>query len=1005
MNRPVHVWANTWLPALLVVAVLISPALSAVNSSAHDIESFRGELSRFFINLNDYAPTAMGSLDASPEAQQAIQTRIQALTPAELAAIQNVFSRVPKWQMVPELLATVVPNDLRNGIKDIREFSAERVAELKQFRFEIQRINTLLLLLPDAKLKELGQTRQKIRAAQAVYRGYGPAQLTAVRAHMEGKYQWKEIVDDLERTLSPEVLSAVDRLAKRGGLSPTDISELERFQSDLVVFFASLMLVPDQGIEVEVADRAIVTLSGLQPEMLFLVREKLASNPQWSKIPEVVDANFSETDRQHLQVLAKSRPFTEKRQKELESFRSDFSRFYSEMALVEGNMDSLAQAQADLERFGPAELALMEAQANAIPGWRSLPTYVSLLQDFSRQTDLPEVSTEQVEAFRGQIMGEVAHLQDQGLITAEARKLVQEFPAEQLKTFQQMYSQTPAERAEPMRELLTAIIANPAAPQAAIGDCFSGNTIDVCPKVVFVPAIPQACTDVCGDPCAILTLGFESCYGCESVCTPATPELSLDPSCPITLPGPNVTCLGNEIASAGTSLTNQFTGPINDLSSSVASLIQDATNAVNALGSGLSGIANGVAGTATQIANTVGGFATQLANQIDSVTSQVTSQITGAVGSITGFVANIPGAFQGFFTDIVNAALEPLGLDITNISPQGFAAKLAEGLESLVDNMPILPDLPCPPAGTVIPLLGGEVGDGEAAAKMDDMVWVLQTVSDVIPETEWTLPFLVPYNISILAVDYLNLCMQNAADRADNADLEEFREAVAEALEAQAEQLDDTTSNVSDQIDLTRTNLAALIADVTNGLNERNATAKVNLTSRVSLAETNLTNLVDSTEVDLALTVNATSDALEASITSTTSTLTNAISDATDELTASINRFQGAATQGFDDQHALLDNQVQDQTDLMVQLWIEKQLLEDHGAQALALFQLPESVGGFLDSVRSAVYQALDLATASGHEVKAKTYKDLDKAEELYAQGDFKAAYEGYAGVYRNLTK
>ena len=52
-----------------------------------------------------------------------------------------------------------------------------------------------------------------------------------------------------------------------------------------------------------------------------------------------------------------------------------------------------------------------------------------------------------------------------------------------------------------------------------------------------------------------------------------------------------------------------------------------------------------------------------------------------------------------------------------------------------MNSLPTLPNLPCPAAGTQLPLVG-KVGDSAAAQRLDDLVWVLETISDLVPETE-----------------------------------------------------------------------------------------------------------------------------------------------------------------------------------------------------------------------------------------------------------------------------
>ena len=251
------------------------------------------------MRLSDYAPTTMGPLAEHPATLEALQERIQSLSLEELVAMQRVFSRVPKWQMVPELLATTLPDELRAGIDEVRKFASQEIQELEDFRLEISRIYVILTLLPDEKLKELGQSRNKVRASQLVYRKMNLTQLSAARSRLEQNPTWKDISATLLGSLSPEVEKAINQLVSKGEFTAHDFRELEQFRTEMIGFFASLLLLPANQLgdfDLSVADQAIVTFRGLQPEMLFLVRARIESHPRWNKLPQSLHKNFSEED-------------------------------------------------------------------------------------------------------------------------------------------------------------------------------------------------------------------------------------------------------------------------------------------------------------------------------------------------------------------------------------------------------------------------------------------------------------------------------------------------------------------------------------------------------------------------------------------------------------------------------------------------------------------------------------------------------------------------------------
>ena len=571
---------------------------------------------------------------------------------------------------------------------------------------------------------------------------------------------------------------------------------------------------------------------------------------------------------------------TEERRSELMDFKSDMARFYSELEELEVGVESLSPAQTELERYGPAQMALVAARTRAMPGWKSIPTYLSLVQTMNQQPGTAAPANEsELELFRAQMESEVTQLQDRGLVPAQAREQVRNFPAEQLQHYYQLLGQTPANKVEPMRELLASIIANPETPSAAVADCFTGNTVDVCPKIVFVP---QECfPEVCFDPCIF---PVPSC----AICTPAfcSPELSLNPFCPITLPGINASCVGNEITSAATNLTNQFTGQINGLENSITSVVQEAITAVSNLGADIAGIATdiegfatgvstGIGDLATDVIGEIGGFTTDLVNDIAGFVSEVGSELTSAVDSVTDFVTGIPEALEGFFGDIIDAALGPFDL---NLTPEGFFNLLKDDLENIVDNLPNVPELPCPPNGTEIPLIG-TVGDGDASNKFDDLVWLQDWLYDLVPETEWTAVVLIPYDIAIAAASYLNLCLQNAATLQDEDNTNQFRSDVNAAFAARTAEIDSKELILTERIDLARTNLSQLLEEATTELSTRGASVKTSILNLTNTVETDVTNLVNSTEASLVATVGSTTDTLSNSIDGATTSLINAINN------------------------------------------------------------------------------------------------------------------------------
>lgn len=91
------------------------------------------------------------------------------------------------------------------------------------------------------------------------------------------------------------------------------------------------------------------------------------------------------------------------------------------------------------------------------------------------------------------------------------------------------------------------------------------------------------------------------------------------------------------------------------------------------------------------------------------------------------------------------------------------------------------------------------------------------------------------------------------------------------------------------------------------------------------------------------------------------------------------------------------------QAELMRRIFIELNLHKRSGSP-LATLYLPEEHGGQLESVQEYTEEAITETAASGYEIDPKTNGFLTEANEAFAAGDFKHAFERFRRAYRQAT-
>ena len=331
-------------------------------------------------------------------------------------------------------------------------------------------------------------------------------------------------------------------------------------------------------------------------------------------------------------------------------------------------------------------------------------------------------------------------------------------------------------------------------------------------------------------------------------------------------------------------------------------------------------------------------------NGLETVVNGIESVIDDVLGfvvQIANAIANLPnvllGALQSLFESIASAVMN-------EFSPESLAAKLG-----LVDgfwmSLPVLPQIPCPPDGFNLHPFG-EVGDDLTASKYERYLFVFDKIIDIIPDTEVSLTLKIPAQVLYGGIQYLGVCLHDAAAaRSEQATLA-FRTLVAG-------QLDQSLINHGN----TQTGISVVQGQVA-GLQSQVLAQGQELMNRIAQQQQEVLNHLMVQGQDLVALIRQTGG------------------DLGDDLTA------------FQDQD--------------LRLKIEANLAIE-GGRNIAFFALPQAFGGVLEMVRGLVGETIETAVAAGFNIR-NAESVLARGDGLFNDGDYRGAYDAFAKAYREAA-
>ena len=140
--------------------------------------------------------------------------------------------------------------------------------------------------------------------------------------------------------------------------------------------------------------------------------------------------------------------------------------------------------------------------------------------------------------------------------------------------------------------------------------------------------------------------------------------------------------------------------------------------------------------------------------------------VLNVIEDVFAAVVELPTTIANFFEGLAASVLAAF-------SPENLQNALNMA-GNFWNNIPEVPQIPCPPDGVNIPFFG-EVGESETARKYSRYLWIFDKVLGIIPDTEISLSLKIPAQVLYGGVEYLGLCLETAANARTTAATNVYR--------------------------------------------------------------------------------------------------------------------------------------------------------------------------------------------------------------------------------------
>lgn len=401
--------------ALFFACVLLPASAALANvAPAASREEVKKKLETFFARMDDKSPSALRKISQSPATLKEIDQRIESMSDADVAEFQKLMAEVPDWQTAPQAIAKMLPPEAMKTIDKASADFTKRAPRAERTRNDIATLATVLKMLPDAKLKELGITREMVGSLDGAMNQISPLQAGVLEQQLGKDASWQAKSDAALSALPPALQKGAAALAKHGPLTALDKIELETYRTSLTDVLRRVDALPDDmKKEFKIADLAanIQRFEHSSLEVIFMMREQT---------PPAAVQKLSDT----VGIFEKAATLTPDERQALEKFRTEFADTFAQMQPDHPD----EKLQKSVASMSTADLLMLKKSMPDIDDMHlQLPILAQTItdRDFEqrvnavKQPDADPALVASLESFRQQTLDYIASLSNDSTVTPE----------------------------------------------------------------------------------------------------------------------------------------------------------------------------------------------------------------------------------------------------------------------------------------------------------------------------------------------------------------------------------------------------------------------------------------------------------------------------------------------------------------------------------------------------------------------------------------------------------
>jgi hypothetical protein len=637
----------------------------------------------------------------------------------------------------------------------------------EQFRKELSRFFASGEELSPTTLGALADSPEARTEIQQRIDALSTEELAAIREAFAAVPNWQVVPEALSSTLPSESLQQLTSLS---GVATGEAEQLERFRAELSSLYAAIQLLPPEEQARLKLDRESLSvmqqdLHGMDVQGLSLARGALEDQAaDWRQVRADTFAAMPPRVGVYAQRLAQHGPLSAKETEELEGFRDDLNAMFSDLARLRPELRQRFDAQAidrtrqRLDAVTPEAMFVLREEIDS-PALRQAMQEIHLLAEMGRPDPQRQAELEQ---YRSELQTIFSDLRSDYPDTPRYGQMAQqldEMGQEELMLMQRRIGRIPGgERT--VQRLLTLAASDTLRPDL---ESLASGTMS-----------PEQMQELKSFRLELLDY-YDALRQSDGI----DPEAGDAAFRAVEQASLYDMVIMREVFSRLDRTQND--SAMLDLPVAVVEMGPEAVmgmvdiNCVVSLGS--IDLPLGIGNVSLGSIN-FNFLCDPLEDAINFATAAVDA-VADVIDDVLQAVVNLPDtlltALQSLFSSIANAALSAF-------SP----ANLQNALNlngNFWENLPQVPQIPCPPDGTTIPFFG-EVGEEETASKYGRYLWVFDKVLGLIPDTEVSLALKIPAQVLYAGVEYVGVCLEAAAELRASAETDAFRDSVTTGIDS-----------------------------------------------------------------------------------------------------------------------------------------------------------------------------------------------------------------------------